>query len=327
MRRHASPLALVLLGLGVFLLVLAPMLLWYVEPRAKRNPTDVNITSIFKGQGKYFDQENRRTRSDQKLTVTRRVLGNVADSEKTGRAVWDVSQTIDSPDTLKLDDPRRSFQWTTERWVTDRKTNLPVRCCQAKPAAGKNFSGEAYLKWPFDVEKRDYLWWDSTLGGTVPLHYKGKAKVRGYEGLRFSGTVKPTRSGSRQVPAVLVDRKKSGQIHAEQWYANAGLDFIVDERTGRILYAATGPKMTLRAPGGSKDEVTLLQSDKLAFTAKTQQDAVDLAKDDNDKLELLGTTAPLAAVVAGGVVAAAGAVLVVRGRRNGRAGRAAADGA
>ena len=32
MRRSTSPLSLTLLGLGVFLLVLAPMLAWYVEP-------------------------------------------------------------------------------------------------------------------------------------------------------------------------------------------------------------------------------------------------------------------------------------------------------
>ncbi|GAA2088183.1 hypothetical protein GCM10009801_51650 [Streptomyces albiaxialis] len=326
MRRHASPLALVLLGLGVFLLVLAPMLAYYVEPRAKRNPTDVNITSVFYGKGKYFDQGELKTKSDQKLKVTRRVLGNVAASEKSGRAVWDVSQTIDSPKTVKLDDPRKSFQWTKERWVTDRKTNRPVRCCKAKPSAGKVFSGEAYLKWPFDVEKRDYTWWDSTLGGTVPLHYKGKAKVRGYEGLRFTGTVEAKRAGSRQVPGMLVDRPKSGQVFAEQWYSNSGLDFIVDERTGRILYAATGPRMTLRAPGGKKDKVTLLQSDKLAFDAKTQQEAVDLAKDDNDRLELVSSTAPLGAVIAGGVLAVAGAVLVIRGRPARGGGQAATGG-
>ncbi|NSC21592.1 DUF3068 domain-containing protein [Streptomyces albus subsp. chlorinus] len=312
MRRTASPYALVLLGLGVFLLVLAPMLAWYVEPRAERTPTDVNITSVFTGRGTYFDQQELKEKSGQKLTVTRRVLGDVAAGERTGRAVWQVSQTIDNPKTRKLDDPRKSFQWTTERLVTDRKTNRPVNCCAARP---RNIAGEAYLKWPFDVEKRDYSWWDSSLGATVPLHYKGRAKVHGHEGLRFSGTVPPTRAGTRQVPGVLVDRPRSGQVNAEEWYSNAGLDFIVDQRTGRILYAATGPKMVLRAPGGKTDKVTLLESDKLEFTDRTQREAVALAEDDNARLRTVGTTAPVGAVSAGGVCAAAGAVLVARGRR------------
>ncbi|MBA0049974.1 DUF3068 domain-containing protein [Streptomyces sp. AJS327] len=313
MRRSVSPVALVFLGLGVFLLVLSPLLAWYVEPRAKRTPTDVNVTSVFKGTGSYFDQSAVKTRKDQELTVTRRVLGNVSASEKSGRAVWDVSQTIDSPDTLKLDDPRKSFQWTVERWVTDRETNKPVRCCGAKP---KNFAGDAYLKWPFDVEERDYTWWDSTLGGTVPLQYKGRAKVKGYEGLRFAATVEQQRAGSRQVPGLLVDRPKSGQVHAEQWYSNSGLEFIVDERTGRILNAKTGPKMVLRAPGGKQDKVTLLQSDKLEFTSKTQREAVDLAKDDNSRLELVGQTAPVGAAAAGGVFSVGGGFLLWRRGRN-----------
>lgn len=324
MRRTASPLALVLLGLGVFLLVLAPMLAWYVEPRAKRTPTDVNITSVFTGTGSYFDQQELKTKDDQQLTLTRRVLGDVAASEKSGRAVWDVSQTIDNPKTRKLDDPRKSFQWTTERWVTDRKTNRPVDCCGSKPA---DFSGEAYLKWPFDVEKRTYAWWDGTLGDSVPLHYRGKAKVRGYEGLRFTGTVEPARAGTRQVPGLLVDRPKSGQVNAEEWYANSGMEFIVDQRTGRILYAATGPRMVLRAPGGRSDKVTLLESDKLAFTAKTQADAVELAKKDNEQLRLVGGTAPAAAAPAGALCTVAGGVLVARGRRRRTGGAGAHAGA
>ena len=98
MRRTASPLSLVLLGTGVFLLVLAPLLAWYVEPRAERTP----------------------------ITITRRVLGDVAASERSGRAVWDVSTAIDTPDTLTFRDPRRSYQWTLERRVTDRRTNAPA---------------------------------------------------------------------------------------------------------------------------------------------------------------------------------------------------------
>ncbi|MGW8376305.1 DUF3068 domain-containing protein [Streptomyces sp. ODS28] len=309
MRRRSAPLPLTLLGLGVFLLVLAPMLVWYVEPHGKRNPLDVNLTSVFTGSGKYFDQEKLRTRETEGLSITRRVLGNVAAGERSGRAVYDVSQAVDNPATRKFHDPRRSFQWDLERWVTDRKTNLPVQCCGLRPA---DTSGEAYLKWPFDVRERTYIWWDSTLGKTVPVRYTGRQKIKGYEGMRFTATVAPTRMGTRQVPAVLVDKKRTGQVQAEEWYANSGLEFVVDRVTGRILYAATGLKVTLRAPGGKADKVTLLQSDRLAFDDATQREAVRLAKADNRKVRLVGTTAPLVAVIAGGVLTLAGAVLLVR---------------
>ncbi|MCT2590278.1 DUF3068 domain-containing protein [Streptomyces sp. N2-109] len=311
--RRASPLSLVLLGLGVFLLVLAPLLAWYVEPRAKRTPIDINSTTVMTGTGSYFDQETTATKEGEKLTVTRRVLGDVAKSEEDDVAVWNVSQTIDNPKTLKLDDPRRSFQWKKERWVTDRKTNRPVHCCDESPGA---FAGEGYLKFPFDMEERGYTWWDSTLGDTVPLRFEGRKKVAGYEGMHYKGSVKKqVKVGIRQVPAVLVDDSASGQMNAEEWYSNEEIHIIADERTGRIIYASIAPKLALRPPGGDEDKVTLLQSDKIEFTEKTSREQVELARDDSDRLKLVGETLPVAGAAVGGLLAAAGAVLVVRGRR------------
>ncbi|MEU0844416.1 DUF3068 domain-containing protein [Streptomyces sp. NPDC005962] len=319
MRRSVSPtssifwpLSLIPLGLGVFLLVLAPLLAWYVEPRAKRTPIDTDVTTVFTGPGSYFDTDAVKERRDQRLTITRRVLGDVHDSDRTGRAVWDVSTTVDTPRTLPLRDPRRAFQWKTERWVTDRRTNAPVHCCGESPGA---FQGDAYLKFPFDVKKRTYRWWDSTLGDTVPLRFAGTAKIQGYEGYRFTGTVRPTRTGTRQVPGQLVGRGKQGQVQAEEWYANTGIELVADRRTGRIIFAGISPKVTLRAPGGNRDRVTLLRGEGLEFTPATQRGQVKLARDDNRRLKLVGETAPLAAGIAGAVLTVAGAVLMVRGRR------------
>ena len=120
MRRTASPLSLVLLGLGAFLLVLAPMLAWYVEPRAKRTPIDVDQITVFKGTGSYFDTEKIKTVTGQNLTITRQVRGDVADSDKSGRAIWDVSTSVDPDKSLPAADPHDSLQWSLERWVTDR---------------------------------------------------------------------------------------------------------------------------------------------------------------------------------------------------------------
>ncbi|MGW7051597.1 DUF3068 domain-containing protein [Streptomyces sp. NPDC054887] len=309
MRRTASPLSLALLGAGVFLLVLAPMLAWYVEPRAKRTPIDVAVTTVFTGPGRYFDTGEIKTlRKD--LTITRQVRGDVADSEKSGRAIWDVSTSVDTEDTLPAADTHDSLQWTLERWVTDRRTNEPVHCCGEKPA----FDGEAYLKFPFDVQKRSYRWWDSTLGSTVRLRFAGVRSVQGYEGYRFTGAVEPARTGTRLVPGRLVGLPKRSQVLAEEWYANHGIELVVDRRTGRIVNAAIGPRKTLRAPGGKRDEVVLLDSRRLEFTPATQRAQVELASSDSDRLELVGETLPLGAGGAGALLAAVGAVLVVRGR-------------
>ncbi|MFI6929526.1 DUF3068 domain-containing protein [Streptomyces sp. NPDC050287] len=312
MRRNASPLSLILLGLGTFLLVLAPLLAWYVEPRAAVNPVDIDTTAVYKGTGSVFDTEELETVSDQRITVTQRVRGNVAESERSGRAaVWDVTTTVDTDASLPAADPHDALEFIPHRWVMDRKTTKPVHCCGEKPY----IEGEAYLKFPFDVHKRSYQWWDNSLGSTVTLRYGGTKKVQGYTGYRFTGTVAPAKVGTRLVPGSIVDQPNRPQVLAEEWYSNHGIELVVDQATGRVIYAQVGPKRTLRAPGAKKDAVVLLDSRKIAFTTGTQKDAVRQAERDSGQLRLLGETLPIGAAVTGFVLAAVGGVLVLRGRK------------
>ncbi|MHA4814328.1 DUF3068 domain-containing protein [Streptomyces aculeolatus] len=314
-RRKASPLSLILLGLGVFLLVLAPMLAFYVEPRAKLNPVDIESTTRYEGTGTFYDTDAQKERDNQELTIVRRVLGDVAASDD-DTAVWDAATAIDTPLTRKVDDPRRAFQFTTERWVMDRETNAPEHCCGEDTGVdGKRFGGDAYLKFPFDVEKRTYRWWDSTAQDTVALEYAGEKKIQGYTGLAFTGEIEPVKTGTRQVPGVMVGLPDKDQVFADEWYANEKIELVADERTGRIIYASIAPKKTLRQPGGGTDEVTLLQSDGIEFTEETQKEQVDLADEDSSRLKLVGETLPVVALVAGFVLAGAGAVLLARGGR------------
>ncbi|MFC4471728.1 DUF3068 domain-containing protein [Streptomyces xiangluensis] len=310
MRRTASPFSLIILGLGVFMLVLAPLLAWYVEPRAKQNPIDIDTKTVFTGTGSYFDTDEIETVHNKKITITRQVRGDVADSEKSGRAVWDVSTTLDTEKSLPAADPHDALRWTMERWVTDRKTNRPVHCCQEEPY----FEGEAYLKFPFDVQKRDYRWWDNILGSTITMEYQGKKKIQGYEGLRFTAKVAPAKNGTRMVPGTLVDQPERSQVLAEEWYANHGLELVVDQATGRIMFAATGIRQTLRAPGSDEDAAVLLDAKRIAFTTDTQKKQVELAKADSRQLRMVGQTLPIGAGVAGGLLAIVGVILVVRGR-------------
>ncbi|MFF4028382.1 DUF3068 domain-containing protein [Streptomyces sviceus] len=312
MRRTASPISLILLGLGTFLLVLAPLLAWYVTPRAALNPINIDQTAVYRGTGSVFDTEQVKTVPDQRITVTQRVRGDVEDSERSGRAaVWDVTTTVDTDKSLPAADPHDALEFVPHRWVMDRRTTKPVHCCGEKPY----IEGEAYLKFPFDVQRRSYQWWDNSLGSTVTLRYQGTKKVQGYTGYRFTGTVAPAKVGTRLVPGTIVDEPGRPQVLAEEWYSNHGIELVVDQRTGRVVYAQVGPKRTLRAPGAKKDAVVLLDSEKIAFTTATQKDAVRLAKRDSGQLRAVGETLPIGAAVAGFVLAAVGGVLVVRGRR------------
>ncbi len=312
MRRSASPFAHLLLGLGTFLLVLAPLLAWYVKPRVAVNPVDVDTTAVYTGTGSVFDTGRARTVPDREITVTQRVRGDVADSERSGHAaVWDVVTSVDTADTLPAADPHDALDFVPHRWVSDRRTNRPVHCCGEQPY----IEGEAYLKFPFGVQKRPYRWWDNTLGAPVTLRYRGVREVLGHEGYRFTGSVPAARTGTRLVPGGLVGEPDRPQVLAEEWYANHGIELVVDQVTGRVLDARTGPRRTLRAPGAGRDAAVLLDSRKLAFTPATQRAAVEQAVKNRDQLRLVGRTLPIVAALTGSVLTLVGAVLVLAGRR------------
>ncbi|MGW2855694.1 porin PorA family protein, partial [Streptomyces sp. NPDC001215] len=108
----------------------------------------------------------------------------------------------------------------------------------------------------------------------------------------------------------------AGQVLAEEWYANHGIELVVDQRTGRVIYAQVGPRRTLRAPGATKDAVVLLDSRKIAFDTATQRDQVRQARRESGRLRLLGGPLPIGAAATGFVLAVVGGVLLVRGRRD-----------
>lgn len=128
MRRTTSPLSLVLLGTGIFLLVLAPLLVVHVLPVAKLTLLDVDTPTVFTGKGSYFDTTRLKTVHEQPLAITRQVCGDVADGMQGGNAVWDASTPMGTAATLPASNTCDSLQWTLERWATDRRTNEPVHC-------------------------------------------------------------------------------------------------------------------------------------------------------------------------------------------------------
>jgi hypothetical protein len=275
------------------------------------NPIDIDTTAVYYGRGSVFDLERVETVSDQAITITQRVRGHVEASVDSGNAVWDVITTVDTEKSLPAADPHDALDFSPHRWVLDRETTKPVHCCEETP----RIEGEAYLKFPFDVQKRSYQWWDNTLGDTVVMRYQGTAKVQGYTGYRFTASVPATKTGTRLVPGSLVDEPDRPQVLAEEWYSNHGIELVVDQATGRVVYAQTGPKRTLRTPGGDEDAAVLLDSEKLAFTTETQKEAVRQAKSDSGQLRLLGEVVPVGALVAGFVLAVTGGILVARGRK------------
>src|SRR5947209_4465570 len=82
----------VLYGLGIFLLVLAPLLRFYAYPHLAVVPIDqVSDTTSVGPNSTVFYLDGLTVKNGVELTYKRRVIGNVAESNKAGGniAVWD----------------------------------------------------------------------------------------------------------------------------------------------------------------------------------------------------------------------------------------------
>ena len=117
MRRFLGP---VLLGVGVFLLVLAGLLNFFVADRVIVTPIDQYAQTVSPGPGRYLDPATLQERSAD-LVAVRTLKADVAASDK-DTAVWDVSVVLSTGDGTFV-------RATVDRVATDRRSAEAVNCC------------------------------------------------------------------------------------------------------------------------------------------------------------------------------------------------------
>jgi len=295
-----------LLGAGVLSLAMVPLVHLYVLPRVELVPFAADATSISTGQGTYFDANSLSLKGPVTMTVTTHVVGDVAAGQHSGDAVWNVSTTVDTPDTLKLHDPRFSLDWTLEKWVGDRRTDLPVHCCGESPV----FDGDVYLKFPFGVPDTEYHMWDPKARHAFPIHRTGVTIVDGHRLYRFDGVVPPVRIGSVQVPGKLVGQPDvPGLIQVDEYYSDSDSEILVDPMSGIPVGGSQSPKTTFRLPGSATDQLTVLAA---TFTSEptSEQTVLSVVDSTDSQLRMVQQTLPLMALLGGSALAALGASLL-----------------
>lgn len=311
----------VLLGQGVLLLALVPLVNFYVLPRVEVVPQDQQVTVVSTGVGSYLDRNSLEMKGPVPLTVTTHVVADVAAGQASGNAVWNVSTVVDSPDSLPLHDPRFSVDWTLEKWVADRHTGLPVHCCGESPVFDQGY----YLKFPFGVQKHDYQLWNPKAKHAFPVHYTGTINVEGHDFYRFDGTVPPTKIAEHDVPGQLVGLPRDkGMVHVDEYYADSDSQLLVDPRTGVPLGGSQHPHDTLRTPGDDTDRLTVLDS---VFTATpdTEHTTLGLIVDNDKKLAVLQDTLPPVGLFGGSALLGLGLLLTLFLAIRDRRAAAAAD--
>ncbi|MFI2708177.1 DUF3068 domain-containing protein, partial [Nocardioides sp. CER28] len=179
-----------------------------------------------------------------------------------------------------------------DKFALDRTTGFPV-ANQSKYVTDSD-SVDSYqgvvVKFPFNTEKKDYDYWDGTLGHAVTAHYKGTKFVDGLKTYRFDVSI-PTQDAE-------IAAGTQGTYAATQtvW---------VDPKTGSFIDQEG--TQTVALPDGTK-----MLDVSVSYTDGTVKNNVDTAKSNKRSLWLIGTGARFIAPVVGIVFVILGVFLLRR---------------
>jgi len=294
MRRFLGP---VVLGLGVFLLVLAGMLRFYVADQLIKTPIDQYSQTVAPGPGEYLDPSTLQVRSAD-LVALRTLKADVPASDD-DTAVWDVSVVLSTGDGTFV-------RATLDRVATDRRTAEAVNCCgEAVDSEPVRHSGISY-KFPFDTEKRDYPFWEGNSRQAVPAKFVSEDEIQGLTTYKFIQQIPATELRIQEVPGSLVG-ESAASVQAPVYYQSTRTAWV-EPRTGVIVKGNDQSLFTLRNSAG-EDKATVIRYD-LTFDENTQRAQADLAKDNLAKIDLITRWLPLLGLLLGLILIAAGLILM-----------------
>jgi hypothetical protein len=312
--------ALILVGIGAFLVVLALTVKTYVEPRAVRIPLDQSGQSVSRSDGRssVLDQGTLTVREGLTLNARREVRGDVDAAKTSGRsddvAVWKTTNIL-------TDTEGNVINVTSETIALDRVTGTAVTCC------GEELGGDTtvhhkglMLKFPFDTRKGSYSYWDSTTARAFPMEFAAQERRNGLDVYHFVQKVPATPLREAAVPGGLVGASPTEVVDTTVIYTNTR-EVWVEPTSGIIVAGHETPKQTLQDAAGT-DLLTIFDA-SIGWTQQTQDKATRDAKDAKRSLFSLRTLIPAGAgglglfLVVGGLVllGAAGRQPTGRGRR------------
>jgi Porin PorA len=287
----------VLVFVGMFLLFFGLFERFYAYPRLKKAPLDQYSSPVATGTGTYFNRSPDKLAevTGAQLMNKRIVRGDVA-AGTDEVAVWDsFNSTIDTAD-------QGVITATQERIALDRVTAQSVQCCGENP----RHQGLT-LKFPFDTEKTTYQFWDGPAQRALPAVFTRTETLNGVGVYRFEQRIGPLDVGDQEIPGTLAGEPDTPSVQTNIVYTNLKT-LWVEPTTGIIVKAQQDATQVLETPGGEQ-VLTLIDAVLTYDEATVEQNADDAASGAN-RLRLLGTTLPIAALVLGLISVAAGLVLL-----------------
>ncbi|MFI5952692.1 DUF3068 domain-containing protein [Cryptosporangium sp. NPDC051539] len=228
----------VLIGLGVFFLVVAVLLPLYVYPRVALLPSDPQQQQQLRATGAKIlmpdanDPAGARLLEDVDVTVTNYMAKAPDADDSDDNNVWDLATEISVPG-------HGMVNARVERISVDPHNAVLTNCCgdrivsSLEEPAGKPLKHQGYVAWPFEVEKHSYQVWDVNIERSVTANYVGEATRQGIDTYVFKTNVERQRAGSMELPGGLFDSTEPS-VDAEAWYTDSKT-YYIEPASGNVI--------------------------------------------------------------------------------------------
>ncbi|KIQ10881.1 DUF3068 domain-containing protein [Rhodococcus sp. MEB064] len=323
----------ILIGLGVFFLVVAILIPLYTVGRLEKTPLDLEITTVSTGTGSVLDSRSLAAGSakvDQNVPLVSQRF--VTTEEPSGAD----AVTVQAGSTLRRTDRQGDtglLTATVDRVTLDRVTSMPVEPVGSiqsqsdKPAEEVAHDGLQY-KFPFDAQKQTYPFFDIVARQSYDMTFVEETQIEGVTVYHYTQKIPAV-----DLSAVVNSPANKVALPASTWGVEGGAtpitmtrfyentrDIYVEPVTGVVVKGQEDVHQYYARRAGTP-EVDVIKG-VIGFDDNTVTYQLGRARDGMDEIALIGRTVPIVAGVLGIVLLAAGILLLLRSGRSGQGTRA-----
>lgn len=306
----------VMIAAGAALVMLAPLLAFWVGPSLMVAPTNqFSVTVAEAKDATYFSVADLSVKKGRNMRATRRVRGDVVGAVSSGSndvAVYEVFTRIEDLD-MEGDAAKRLVTANVDRVAFDKRTSTAVTCCKesidGKPV---KHTGISY-KFPFRAQKRDYDYFDTATQKSHPMKFVAVEtfddvpEAAGLPLYKYVQTIKPTKIAETEVPAKVVGQKGDESVVTHRMFSVVRTVWV-EPLSGIIVRGSEQQYATLRDPASNKDLLVITDM-LMGWTTATVRDQAANAKTTRQKIVMSTRTAPTVLGLGGAGLLAAGIYL------------------
>ncbi|WP_327087280.1 DUF3068 domain-containing protein [Nonomuraea sp. NBC_01738] len=295
----------VLVAVGAFLIVLAPLVRFQVAPSLIAAKADqYGISKLQAANAQYFSiPDGRVVTANLDITVTTR--GDVKNASG-DRVVWDEFTAIND-----VTNNKAGINFSERRSAFDKRSGVGMTCCGVNvDKTPVRLEGQIY-KFPFDTEKKTYKVFNSAVSKALDAKFVGEDKVNGLDVYKFEQVVPETKTQTLTAPAVMFGMGTSGDVQLDRFYAGTNT-YWIEPTTGAPVRQQQVRNEVLKSQDGVERSKALVADIKM--TDDTVKGLVDDATSGKSQIGLIKTTIPLIVLLVGVILLVVGGLLVFRKR-------------